>query len=124
MNKREKQEKEVLILWLQHKSPLKIIQKYLLTAKKSEHTEKQEEKKIEKDFFEEAETLSREGNSKAQEANPRTLKGGARIFAVVPVCTLYLLENSNLLNSYGPFIFGSHVREYVWLDSDKTKTKP
>ena len=36
----------------------------------------------------------------------------------------YLLENSNLLNGYGSFIFGSHVGEYVWLDSDEAKTKP
>lgn len=65
---------------------------------------------------------------KREEINPttnvRTVEGGTKVSAErIPICTRYLLENSNLLNGYGPFIFGPHVGEYVWFDSVKTKTK-
>lgn len=53
----------------------------------------------------------------------RAWEGSARVsIERKPVRTLHLLENSDLLNGYGPFIFGSHVGEYVWFDSGKTET--
>lgn len=36
---------------------------------------------------------------------------------------LYLLEDSNLLHCDGPFVFGSHIGEYVWFYSGETETK-
>lgn len=57
-------------------------------------------------------------------SKPRTLRGGEDSAARDPVCAPHLLENSDLLDSDGPFIFGSHVGENVWLDSGKTKTEP
>lgn len=64
-----------------------------------------------------------------EEVNPtkQILKLGNTVlgfYRTNPSMYSYLLENSNLLNGYGPFIFGSHVGEYVWLDSDETKKKP
>lgn len=37
--------------------------------------------------------------------------------------SFYLPKNSNFLNSNSPFVFGPHVRKYIWLNSLKRKRK-
>lgn len=56
-------------------------------------------------------------------ASPRPLKGVLGPLQSQSGGKLYLLEDSNLLDCDGPFVFGSHIGENVWFHSGETESK-